>query len=112
MAKYHNCKTTCLSKHLHDSRLESDYCNRLLAMKQACEIQDYKIQQEFELPAGIKIIVDFLVWRWQDGKLIQEAHETKGMWTSTSRLKARLFKEKYPYIPYIVIQKRRNKWNR
>lgn len=114
MSKYNNRKTRCLSKHLHDSKFEADYCNRLLAMKQKGEVAHYFIQQSFKIGAGIKHVVDFLVWRLEKGYIIQEVHETKGVWTAVARMKMKLFKEKYPYIPYIVIyqrqNKRRNKW--
>ena len=103
MSKYHNIKKRCLSGHFHDSKFEAQYCNRLLAMKQKGEIQDYKVQVEFNVAEGIKHRVDFFVVKFEDGKVIQEVHEAKGMWTAVARLKKKLFEQKYPYIPYKVI---------
>ncbi len=90
---------------MHDSRFEAEYCNRLLVMKQKGEVQEYKVQVKFELAKGINHIIDFFVWRWENGKIIQEVHETKGVWTAVARLKKKLFEERYPYLPYIVIYK-------
>jgi len=112
MSKYNNRKTYCLMRHLHDSKFEAGYCNRLLAMKQSGEIQHYDVQVPFWLPGGIKHIVDFVVKPGPD--FSREVHETKGFFTAVARLKKKLFEEKYPDIPYKVIyqNKRRKVWRK
>ena len=100
MSKYHNIKTRCLSRHLHDSKFEASYCNKLLAMKKRGEISDYDAQWRVDLGANITHILDFLVYR-KDG--LPEVHETKGVWTPVARLKKKLFEAKYPDTPYKVI---------
>ncbi len=124
-SKYGNHKVHCLSKHLHDSKLEANYCNRLLAMKQAGEIILYEVQKKF--PLTIKIdswegtyteehicdhIVDFYILKkvivgygLMKGGMdyIYEVHDTKGMKTDVWRIKHKLFQVLYPEIPYRVI---------
>ena len=97
----------CFAKHLHASKFEADYCNRLLSMLQAKEIHSYRVQVPYELYAGIKHIVDFVV-TYPDGRI--EIHETKGFFTQASRIKVKLFKDKYPDLAYKLITKRRKAW--
>ncbi len=111
--KYHNIKKICLSRHMHDSKLESNYCNRLLSMKQKGEIKDFSSQRTFELFGArgeiiCKHIVDFVVFL-HTGEI--QVHECKGMATQVFRLKKRLFEVCYPQIKYYVISinKRRTK---
>lgn len=114
-SKYRNQKTVCLSKHNHDSKLEANYCNRLLAMKQAGEIYDFMEQENYPLCVnGIKIcnhIVDFVVFiqpnKNNKTKIISEVHEIKSKITKTASwsIKHKLFKALYPYIKYEVIEK-------
>lgn len=105
-SKYRNQKAVCLSKHNHDSKLEANYCNRLLAMKQNKEIVDYDVQQSFDLKInGIVIcrhVVDFFV---HICLLEFEAHDTKGMKTDVWRIKHKMFQVLYPTIKYVVVEK-------
>lgn len=104
--KYGNHKVCCLSKHTHDSKLEANYCNRLLAMLQAKEIKSYDVQFRIGfIVNGVPVcdhIVDFLVIGL-DGK--RECHDTKGMKTDVWRIKYKLFKALYPTVEYKVIEK-------
>jgi hypothetical protein len=123
MSKYNNVKAKCLSGHVHDSKLEAGYCNRLLARKQAGEILDYAIQVHFPLVDGavdlttmkpvrpVKHVVDFLV-QVDHGEF--QAHEVKGHPTAAWKIKKKLFMARYPQIPYIVYsgEKRRKACSR
>lgn len=105
MNKYGNKKSRCLSQHVHDSKGEAGYCNRLLAMRHSGEIHDYFIQQPFILAPGIKHVVDFVVVGKQPLGVEISVHEFKGVETQVWRIKRKLFKEKYPHWKYIVIKK-------
>jgi hypothetical protein len=102
LSKYRNKETKCLLKHLHDSKVEADECNRLLADRQNKRIRDFKVQVPFPLP-GCVHIVDFLVFL-NDGS--REVRDTKGFKTSVWRLKHKLFVLSYPDIPYRVIERK------
>lgn len=107
-SKYGNHKVCCLSKHTHDSKLEANYCNRLLAMKQKGEVQSYIIQKSFDLEIqGILIcrhIVDFYItFDDADGFLRQECHDTKGVKTADWVIKRKMFQALYPNVQYKVI---------
>ena len=105
MNKYHNKKTVCLSRHIHDSKGEALYCNYLLSLKRSGRIDDYRIQEPFNLPGGIIHVVDFVVYipDFSSGGLRKEIHEFKGFRTAVWKMKQKLFQETYPYIPYKVI---------
>lgn len=119
--RYRHDPKDCLSQHktkngkpLHRSRWEAKYCDRLLADKQARKIKDYKVQVAFELYAGIKHVVDFLVYNYPAASFAQvEVHEAKGFETPEWRMKKKMFEQKYPDIPYRVVtekEERRKKW--
>lgn len=118
--KYGNHKVHCLSKHLHDSKLEANYCNRLLAMKQKKEIFDYRTQISFEMVVAeqhiCSHIVDFLIYLKPESMLADiaqvifqcsagliEVHDTKGVKTDVFIIKHKLFKALYPHIEYKII---------
>lgn len=107
MNKYHNIKKRCLSRHFHASKFESEYCNRLLAMKQNKEIKDYKIQVSFDLDVNhqhiCRHVVDFVVIQNNDR---MEIHEAKGYVTDTFRIKRALFEVIYPDLKYLTIYKK------
>ncbi len=105
--KYGNHKVQCLSKHNHDSKLEANWCNRLLAQKQNGEIQTYEIQRSFDLIVNDKLvckhIVDFLVVKFSIPPYEMEVHDTKGFQTPDWKIKKKLFEALYPSIKYEVI---------
>ena len=106
--KYRNKSCTCLSNHLHDSRGEGAYCDRLRYEKLGGEIKDYEIQKKFNLTVEgehlCNHIVDFLVTK-NDGTV--EVHEYKGgILTREWRLKHKLFLKCYPNMPYKVVTKK------
>lgn len=110
--KYGNHKVCCLSKHNHDSKLEANYCNRLLAMKQKREIISYDVQVPIELNVNgvlvCKHIVDFMIQFPNKSPFIPlpyqtECHDTKGVKTKDWVIKHKLFKALYPDIKYVVV---------
>lgn len=106
MSKYGNIRKQCFSQHLHASKLEANYCNRLLAMRQKGEIGAFDIQVSFDLygPNRELIcthVVDFVVWI--NGR--REVHETKGHATDVWRIKKKLFEANYPDIKYLVVRR-------
>lgn len=106
-SKYKNKLKGCLLGHVHHSRAEADYCNRLLAEKEAGEIVSYDTQVHYSLHGfeGMPVcvhVVDFVVKRAK-GPL--EVHEVKGAVTDAWKLKARLFLQQYKGVEYFVITK-------
>lgn len=107
-AKYGNHKIRCLSKHLHDSKLEANHCNSLMADMKSGKVLSYECQVPFEMKVnGILIckhIVDFMVLRTKTEHLY-EVHECKSFITKTAAwsIKHKLFKALYPSIPYIIV---------
>ena len=95
----------CLSKHLHGSGLEADYCNWLLARKQAKEIKDYSLYPLVHLHVKGKTwrswIIDFKVIE-NDGSI--SYHECKGFSRSDDRFRMKLghFRLEYPKIKIYV----------
>lgn len=119
--RYRHNPKDCLSQHktkngkpLHTSRWEAKYCDRLLADLQARKIKNYKVQVTFELYAGIKHVVDFVVYNYPlAGTPLVEVREAKGFQTPEWKLKRKMFEKKYPDIPYRVVtekEERRKKW--
>lgn len=104
--KFGNKHTACLAKHVHDSRVEAEYCNRLLAMKKAGEIKNFFTQVTYRITLNdiliCKHIVDFDVYTL-DGR--NEVHEVKGMKTAAWTIKHKLFMACYPDVKYVVISK-------
>lgn len=111
--KYGNRRCTCLSRHVHDSRTEADYCNGLLADMQSGRITFYQIQVPYEVAPGITHVVDFLV-QYPDPRISKstahtlfEVHEVKGVQTREWKIKYKLFVEKFPHIKYVIIDRRK-----
>ena len=104
--KYGAKRANCPAGHTHDSKFEAMYCSRLLDMKNKGEINDYRIQETFELVVHnqliCKHIVDFVVV-CSNGEA--EVHETKGVETDAWKIKRNLFKALYPTIKYITIKR-------
>ena len=103
-------RTPCRQKHIHDSKLEADYCNQLELLTRAGEIRQYNVQYSFPLIVeGILIakhIVDFVVINNEGGR---EVHETKGYATKDWKLKRKLFNVLYPLYTYHVISSKKRR---
>ena len=104
--KYRNKPSYCLKHHYHDSKLEANVCNRLLAMTMNSEIKGYRSQVRFDLILDkVKVsthIVDFLITHNNGRQEVWEAKQHKNL---TWRIKYKLFRQLYPEIPYKVIEK-------
>lgn len=103
--KYGNKKSSCLLKHIHDSALEANTCNRLYALTKK-EIKGYKIQQSFPLFVKNKLVCTHIVDFWilnHNGTI--EVWEAKGFKTKSWTIKKKLFQALFPEIPYRVITK-------
>jgi len=99
--KAKTCK--CNQAHIHHSRGEAGYCNRLFILKKQGIYTEIETQKQFDfIVNGVKIMghrPDFLV-TLKDGK--QEVHEFKGFPTDKWIIQKKLFKALYPGIPYLV----------
>lgn len=105
--KYGNASCKCWAEHIHDSRGEASYCNKLSLLKKAKEIKSYETQIKFSLSINECRIcnhyVDFLV-QLPDGT--SEVHEYKGFPTDVWKLKKKLFEAINPEIPYKVFSRK------
>ena len=108
--KFNNIKSLCRAGHLHDSKMESSYCNKLQLLVKAGEIKWFEVYPRKQLKVNGKLIcehiIDFVVFP-KDGYL--EYHEVKGFETPVWKLKKKLFKALFPECKYIVIKKGRIK---
>lgn len=103
--KYKNVKVKCLSGHDHDSKLEADHCNGLMADVRLKRIVSFEIKPQIRLEVnGVLICVhypDFLV---EYPLNLLEFHETKGHRTADWEIKRKLTEALYPHIRYVVIE--------
>lgn len=83
------------------SMLESRYFDYLNILQKAGEIVFFLRQVPMHLPAGVKYVVDFLVF-YEDGHC--EFVDVKGMETSEFKLKKKLVEQIYPVDIKIVKQ--------
>lgn len=95
----------CLLRHQHDSVLEADYCNWLLARKQNGEIKDFDAWYTVPLKINGK---DWKKWT-ADFRVVENdntisIHEAKGFNPSDDnfRMKLSVFFINYPEIPVYV----------
>jgi len=104
--KYNARKSACLSKHIHHSRAEADYCNVLMADLKSGRIIEYHTQYKFPLTVNGHVIanhfVDFYVLD-KSGKW--RVDEVKGMQTGEWIIKRKLFESIFHEIPYNVIKR-------
>jgi hypothetical protein len=107
MNKYNNKWTICKSEHKHQSKGESQYCDKLRIMKKGKLISDYITQVKYPIyVCNVLIcnhIVDFVIINIDKSK---EVHEFKGVKTGVYKLKKKLFNVVYPTLPYIEITKK------
>lgn len=104
MNKYRNVRTP-YSGAVYDSRGEAEYARRLDLLLAAGRIARWRRGTDWEIlerPNRIVYRPDFEVWRL-DGTL--EAHDFKGMETPVFKLKAKLFRARYPGVPLVVVRK-------
>lgn len=99
-SKYGN-QITYFNGERFDSAAEAGYYQRLVLLKAAGEIMEFKRQVAFEVGPGIKYIADFVVWN-NDRASSWYAVDVKGTLTKVFRLKAKLFQAKYGIHPLII----------
>jgi hypothetical protein len=103
--KYKNKSCKCNQNHIHHSRGEARYCDRLAFEKRVGLIEKYTTQKRFDLYVnGKKItthIPDFFVTTKENK---QEVHEYKGYPDKVWPIKMKLFQAIYPDIKYIVVR--------
>lgn len=92
-SKYGN-KKTVINGLTFDSKKEANYYLYLLSEQQADRVTMFLRQVPIELTAGVKYIVDFVVFR-ADGSV--EWIDVKGMRTDMYKLKKRQVEELYPF---------------
>ncbi|MEC0233696.1 DUF1064 domain-containing protein [Paenibacillus kribbensis] len=92
-----------------DSKMEGEYYQELLLLKQLGEIKDFVCQPKYILQESPKVtyIADFLVTDL-DGS--QRVIDIKGVETATFRVKLKLFQRKYPTLPIEILVKRRGEF--
>ena len=102
--KYGNKKSEYMGQ-TYASKLEANYAKELNLRAKAHDIKEWERQYKLPLVVnGVRIanyFVDFRVVT-ADGRV--EFHETKGYWTSTSRLKHKLAVALYPEYTFVVIK--------
>lgn len=107
--KYHARRTEYAGA-VYDSRGEAEYARHLDLLKVAGVIHDWRRGGEWVLldapPGGnrrerITLRPDFEVWP-APGRL--EVRDFKGVVTAVFRVKARLFKRRYPNVPLIIVR--------
>jgi hypothetical protein len=108
--KFGNIKTQ-YGGQVYDSRLEARYASHLSFQQAAGEITDWCRGTPWLLLDAprrsdrITYIPDFEVWKKGRERLQQPSFvvDTKGVLTDVFRLKAKLWKARYPDIPLIVV---------
>lgn len=89
--KYHN-KSERFDGHYFPSQAEKHRYCELKILKTAGIIKEFGCQPKFDVGAGISYKPDFEVEYWDH----IEYEEVKGKWTEPSKMRVKLFKEKYP----------------
>ena len=100
-----NAVRTEYAGQVYDSRGEADYARHLDRRLAAGQLRSWRRGRDWlllEPPNTIRYRPDFEVWRL-DGTL--EAHDFKGMETPVFKLKAKLFRARYPGVPLVVVRK-------
>ena len=100
----YNAKRTTIDGINFDSLAEAEYYQLL---KKDPEIIHVDCHVPFTLHGGLRLNVDFLVWKKtsteETGRV--EAHEVKGYETPDFKRMRKLFDESHPLAPMIVIKK-------
>jgi len=102
--KMGNIRCRCNSDHMHRSRGEAGYCNKLRMLLRGRKIKDFKAEYRIDLKVeGFHVSNHYIDWRVElnNGKI--EFREYKGFSTEIWKLKRALTQVLYPNIPYIVI---------
>ena len=84
------------------SKLERNYYEKLKILQKSGEVIGFFMQTPLHLPGKIKYVMDFFVF-YSDGTC--EAIEVKGFETPEWKMKAKLVKEFYPWLPLTIVKK-------
>jgi len=102
--KRKNTRCRCNANHMHDSRGEAGYCNKLQLKVKYGKIREFTHEKRFDLKVNGRTVAkhypDFFVVH-NDGA--ESIHEYKGFADDLWKLKRALTEVLYPDIPYIVI---------
>lgn len=106
--KRHNI--TDIQGETFDSKMEAEYYLHLITLQAVGRIAKIELQPKFILQDKPKItyVADSRV-TWPDGK--QEIIDVKGVQTQAFRLKAKLFRGKYPYLPLTLVTRKGRMWH-
>lgn len=91
--KYGN-RRTVVDGITFDSAAEARRYGELRLLERAGQVSGLRLQPEYLLPAGVKYRGDFEYT--EAGRLVCE--DVKGVETQAFRIKAKLFRERYPHI--------------
>lgn len=98
--KYKN-KPGYLDGYYFDSKAEQERYGELVLLKMAKDIVKFKVHPRYKISANKYYEADFEV-HYPDGHI--EVEDVKGFETQTFKLKADLFKEKYPSLKLIILK--------
>jgi hypothetical protein len=84
-----------------DSQLEADYYGQLKLLLKAGEILGFSRQARFPVGGGREYLADFIVWYPDRVEII----DTKGVQTEVFKIKASLFRERYPGLELKIVKK-------
>lgn len=98
ITKFHN-KPEWFDGHFFPSQAEKNRYCELKLLKAAGVIKDFTCQPKFQLTAGLSYKPDFEIEYWDH----IEYEEVKGFFTESSKIRIKLFKEKYPTLILKVI---------
>ena len=105
MSKYHAIRTT-IDGITFASRREAERYQELKLLQMAGEITDLKLQPRFRLmdatntDRGVDYIADFMYT--ENG--VQVVEDVKGVQTRVFRIKAKMFKSKYPQYELRIVR--------
>jgi len=102
--KYKSRTCICNQGHLHPSRLEAGYCNKLLILKKGGYILDFVWQKKWPIYVNDIWITNHFPDFTVETDHGTEIHETKGFEGEAWGIRKRLIQAVYPDIPYIVIK--------
>lgn len=107
-SKYHNERVE-IDGYKFASKFEAERYGELVLLKMAGMIESFRVHPKYPIGGGRYYEGDFEV-TYYAGKV--EVEDTKGVETDVFRLKAALFREKYPDIPLIVIKREVRKYGK
>lgn len=85
---------------LFHSQAEARYAAKLDLLHRAGKIRHWSRQVTYEVADGVRYIADFVVFPNTGGA---EVYEIKGVSTAAWKIKAKLFRTRFPFIPLIEV---------